>query len=79
MLLRRKTINILKEMLIKHGIHQSKFSIRIGMAAGYINKICNQGKIPSPTAMSRIVNGLNELSGEKYLVKDIFPTFINGE
>lgn len=65
--------NNLKATLQKEGITQVELSSPANVSTGSISKYINQKRTPSPTTMSKIVKGINQLSGKSYTTKDIFP------
>ncbi len=71
--------NILKEVLTREGISQSKLQKITDLSLTTINKVANNRRRVSDTTKSRIVIGINKLLREiheenrSYKVEDIFP------
>ena len=65
--------NNLKSILEKEGITQAELAKVTSLANGTINKTCNQKYDPAPTSKHKILNGINKLADNDYVVQDIFP------
>lgn len=64
--------NCLQKELDNNGVSQTDLSKKSGVSVGTINKTCNQKKTPAPKTCTKIINGLNELSKNRYEFNDIF-------
>jgi len=66
--------NYLKKLLIDQEIKQVDFAEVANLSISTINKVINHRRSPSGITQYKILRALNEISGRKYDLLDIFPS-----
>jgi transcriptional regulator with XRE-family HTH domain len=69
-----KTMNSLQQLLDDNGKRQSELAVAAGLSKETINRICNNYTQGTRATQTKIINGLNKLTGKTYAKQDVFPS-----
>jgi transcriptional regulator with XRE-family HTH domain len=67
--------NNLKEILDKEGKTQTELEKVSNVNVGTINKVFNERNKPAKKTLSKIVDGINQISETKYNFSEVFPNY----
>jgi DNA-binding XRE family transcriptional regulator len=65
-------MNRLYDLLLDHGIKQSRLALTAGLSKETINRICKNRAQGQPVTQTNIVKALNKLTGCEYTKQDVF-------